>query len=150
MACCSSLEQNEQVRVTECTGGRYIENGPGCVCINPCSDVERRNAIVLAAGQRATILNDEDGQKRCVYGPQVEFLGARDECIESGNNPTLSPLEFIVVTDTTNGTKKNVVGPTLYQVGPYEEISEPRPVYNLSRNEYVRIKDQDGKKRVER
>ena len=150
MSCFACLEQNEQVLVTECTGGRYIENGPGCICINPCSDVERRNAVILSAGQRAVIFNDEDGNKRCVYGPHVEFLGARDQCQSTAALPTLSPLEYVVVTDTTNGKKKNVVGPCMYEIGAYEDVSAAKQVYNLSRNEYVRIKDQDGKKRVER
>eukprot|EP01061_Rhynchopus_euleeides_P009975 TRINITY_DN192_c0_g1_i2.p1 TRINITY_DN192_c0_g1~~TRINITY_DN192_c0_g1_i2.p1 ORF type:complete len:523 (+),score=270.99 TRINITY_DN192_c0_g1_i2:70-1638(+) len=150
MGCCQSLEINEQLRVTTCNGERYIENGPGFKFINLCSSTETRSALVLQAGERALVMDEEDGKKRPVYGPTVEFMSETETCEGVTRLPELTMKEYINVRDLTTGHMKTVVGPTLYQIGPYEEVSEKRPVFNLSQNEYLRIKDQEGKLRIER
>jgi len=153
MACCcfALLEENEQLVVTSFAGTRSVDNGPGCVFLNPCSSTEKRSAVVLEAGQYSVILNDKHASKRAVVGPSVEWMEEREELVVHRHPcPQLTQKEYIVVTDTTTGNMKNIVGPTLYQPGPYDEISQKRPVYNLSKNEYLRIKDEEGRMRVER
>eukprot|EP00754_Rhynchopus_humris_P035127 Rhum_TRINITY_DN16699_c0_g1::Rhum_TRINITY_DN16699_c0_g1_i1::g.164086::m.164086 len=148
--CCACLDINQQLLITSVSGEREMENGPGCVWLNPCSSAQVRSALVQTMGEYSVVSNDQDAVKRCVYGPVVEFMEIGETCLHSGKLPSLSPLEYVVVTDTTSGTRMNVVGPTLYRVGPYEEVSEKMAVYNLSKNQYMRIKDQEGKMRVER
>jgi len=153
MSCCcfALLEENEQLLVTSFAGERTVENGPGCVCVNPCSSSEKRNALILEAGQYCVILNDKHASKRAIVGPCVEWMEAREEVVQNVTLcPQLSQQEYIMVTDITAGTSRNEVGPKLYQPGAYEQMSSKKQVITLSKNEYIRIKDETGKLRVER
>eukprot|EP01059_Diplonema_ambulator_P013495 TRINITY_DN24001_c0_g1_i1.p1 TRINITY_DN24001_c0_g1~~TRINITY_DN24001_c0_g1_i1.p1 ORF type:complete len:516 (+),score=207.24 TRINITY_DN24001_c0_g1_i1:61-1608(+) len=147
--CFSCLEENEQLLITSCSGERSVENGPGIVCYGPCSSTEQRGALVLGTGEYAVIMNDEFGSKRSVYGPTVEWMTEREVKVDGGECPKLTGQQYITVTDGETGNVRNVTGPTLFKPGPYEEISEFKRVYNLSKNEYLRIKDQEGQVRIE-
>ena len=150
MGCCQSLEINEQLLITDMSGNRSIENGPGFKMVGLCSSAETRHALVLNAGDRAVVMDQTSGKKRAVYGPDVQFMSETETNEGVTRCPELSMKEYVQVRDMSTGMMKTVVGPTLYQTGPYEEVSEKRQVYNLSQNEYLRIKDQEGRLRVER
>eukprot|EP00659_Diplonema_papillatum_P005506 gene5506-8381_t len=143
------LEENQQLVVTTMSGVRSIENGPGCVCVPCCASTDKRGAIILETGGYAVVLNDQDGTKRSLFGPAVEWMTERETCVLNAKCPKLTQQEYLIVTDG-EGHVRNVIGPALFKPGPYEEMTESKPVYNLSKNEYIRIKDQDGKLRVER
>ena len=89
--------------------------------------------------------------RRVVHGPAVEWLGPRETVIGGVNKcPTLTREEYVVVHDTMTGAMQNVVGPTLYKPGVFEEVSQKKVALNLAKNEYVKIKDESGQVRVER
>jgi len=64
--------------------------------------------------------------------------------------PTLTREEYIVVHNTIEGSKRNELGPCLFKPGPFDECSQKKIALNLAKNEYVKIKDEHGKLRVER
>eukprot|EP00755_Sulcionema_specki_P006251 Sspe_Gene.34953::Locus_16966_Transcript_1_1_Confidence_1.000_Length_802::g.34953::m.34953 len=145
--CCYTLDENEQALIKSCDGFRSIENGPGCFFLNICSDLEKRPAIVLAQGEYCIVMNDESGEKRSVYGPGVDWMTEREYIVlPKSYCPHLSKDQFLVVRDEATGQVRNEVGPLLFRPGPYDRFDdEPEKVYNLSKNEYLRVKDQDGK-----
>jgi len=55
-----------------------------------------------------------------------------------------------VVHNTIEGQKRNELGPCLFKPGPFDECSQKKTALNLAKNEYVKIKDEHGKLRVER
>ena len=144
---CACLEENSQLVVTTCGGTRYIEDGPGCVCIPCLASSEKRSAVILSHGEYANIFNDETGIKRTIHGPTVEWMAAREELKFQASAPTLTQEQYLCVTDPDGGIA-NVVGPTLYKPGPYDSLSSIKNAYNLAKNEYIRIKDETGKLRV--
>merc|ERR1711998_697802 len=113
---------------------------------------ERRGAVILQQGQYAVALNDVDATRRAVYGPIVDWLEPRERLLPPGitSCPTLTREEYIVVHDTLSGQKRLEVGPCLFQPGPFDDMSAKKTALNLARNEYVKIKDEHGKLRVER
>eukprot|EP01064_Diplonema_japonicum_P003105 TRINITY_DN1204_c0_g2_i2.p1 TRINITY_DN1204_c0_g2~~TRINITY_DN1204_c0_g2_i2.p1 ORF type:complete len:515 (+),score=220.09 TRINITY_DN1204_c0_g2_i2:62-1606(+) len=147
--CFSCLEENEQLLITSCNGERSVENGPGVMCYGPCSSTESRGALVLGTGEYSIVMNDEFGSKKSFYGPSVVWMNEREAVVHSGTCPNLTAQQYITITDGENGTVKNIVGPSLFKPGPYDEISPYKKVYNLAKNEYLRIKDQEGKLRIE-
>merc|ERR1712227_1039982 len=64
--------------------------------------------------------------------------------------PSLTREEYLIVHDTLSGTKRLEVGPKLFQPGPFDQCSEKKMALNLAKNEYVKIKDEHGKLRIER
>ncbi|KAJ9439532.1 hypothetical protein DIPPA_16912 [Diplonema papillatum] len=150
MSCCTCLDENEQLLVTSFGGIRSVVDGPGCEFVNPCSSTEKRSAVVLNMGQYAVIVNDENGEKRCEYGPSVVWLGPREGVDKMSDCPSIQKTEYLRIRDGTNGDVRNVVGPALFKPGPYDEFDEPKKAYNLAMNQYIRIKDQDGKIRIVR
>jgi len=150
--CCVSLQENQQGLFTSFQGVRSVTAGPGFTPYCCCSSVEVRDAVQLQSGQYAVVLNDEDSNRRAVYGPCVEWLAPREELIAPGIGqcPILTQEEYIVVHDTLTGAKKNQVGPAMFQPGPFDEVSGKHTALNLAKNEYVKIKDEHGRLRVER
>merc|ERR1711959_324188 len=150
--CCVSLQENQQGLFTSFQGVRSVKAGPGFIPYCCCSSVEVRDAVQLQSGQYAVVLNDEDSNRRAVYGPCVEWLAPREELIAPGINqcPILTQEEYIVVHDTLTGAKQNQVGPKMFQPGPFDEVTGKQTALNLAKNEYVKIKDEHGRLRVER
>jgi len=150
--CCLGLQENEQGLFTSLMGVRSVANGPGCVPYSCCSSTEKRPALQLQNGTYAHVLNDETSERRPVYGPCVEWLGPREETLAPGiqSCPSLTPEEYLVVHDQLTGQKRLEVGPCLFQPGPFDDMSAKKTALNLARNEYVKIKDEHGKLRVER
>merc|ERR1712193_378023 len=150
--CCVSLQENQQGLFTSFQGVRSVKAGPGFIPYFCCSSVEVRDAVQLQSGQYAVVLNDEDSNRRAVYGPCVEWLAPREELIAPGINqcPILTQEEYIVVHDTLTGAKQNQVGPKMFQPGPFDEVTGKQTALNLAKNEYVKIKDEHGRLRVER
>merc|ERR1711959_185605 len=79
--CCTVLAENEQAVFTDCQGSRSVAAGPGFSFYACCTSLDTRPATILEKGQYAIILNDEDASRRAVYGPCVEWLGAREEVL---------------------------------------------------------------------
>merc|ERR1711977_142319 len=153
MACCVTLAENEQALFVSCAGGRSVSDGPGIFCYSCLTSLElKRSATVLQEGQYCVILNDEDASRRAVYGPMVDWLAPREALLPPGvmNCPTLTREEYIVVHNTIEGSKRNEMGPALFKPGPFDECSQKKTALNLAKNEYVKIKDEHGKLRVER
>merc|ERR1711998_433072 len=152
MLCCVFLEENEQALFTSFTGVRAVAPGPGCITYSFCTSVEKRRALEIEAGRYAFVRNDESSERRAVYGPCVEWIGPRDELIQPGirDCPSLTREEYLIVEDTLCGDKRLEVGPCLFQPGPFDDMSAKKTALNLARNEYVKIKDEHGKLRVER
>merc|ERR1711998_36201 len=152
MLCCVFLEENEQALFTSFTGVRAVAPGPGCITYGCFSSVEKRRALEIEAGRYAFVRNDESSERRAVYGPCVEWIGPRDELIQPGirDCPSLTREEYLIVEDTLCGDKRLEVGPKLVQPGPFDNLSTKRTALNLARNEFVKIKDEHGKLRVER
>merc|ERR1711998_386782 len=152
MLCCVFLEENEQALFTSFTGVRAVAPGPGCITYSFCTSVEKRRALEIEAGRYAFVRNDESSERRAVYGPCVEWIGPRDELIQPGirDCPSLTREEYLIVEDTLCGDKRLEVGPKLVQPGPFDNLSTKRTALNLARNEFVKIKDEHGKLRVER
>merc|ERR1711998_548822 len=152
MLCCVFLEENEQALFTSFTGVRAVAPGPGCITYSFCTSVEKRRALEIEAGRYAFVRNDESSERRAVYGPCVEWIGPRDELIQPGirDCPSLTREEYLIVEDTLCGDKRLEVGPKLFQPGPFDNLSTKRTALNLARNEFVKIKDEHGKLRVER
>merc|ERR1711939_732704 len=153
MACCVTLAENEQALFVSCAGGRSVSDGPGIFCYSCLTSLElKRSATVLQEGQYCIILNDEDASRRAVYGPMVDWLAPREALLPPGvmNCPTLTREEYIVVHNTIEGSKRNELGPALFKPGPFDECSQKKTALNLAKNEYVKIKDEHGKLRVER
>merc|ERR1712139_255839 len=150
--CCVSLQENQQGLFTSFQGVRSVKVGPGFIPYCCCSSVEVRDAVQLQSGQYAVVLNEEDSNRRAVYGPCVEWLAPREELIAPGINqcPILTQEEYIVVHDTLTGAKQNQVGPKMFQPGPFDEVTGKQTALNLAKNEYVKIKDEHGRLRVER
>merc|ERR1711998_711216 len=137
----------------DCAGTRSTSDGPGFVFYSCCTSLEeRRSATVLQKGQYAVVLNDADASRRAAYGPSVDWLGPRERLAPPGvqSCPTLTREEYVVVHNTIEGSKRNELGPALFAPGPYDECSHKRTALNLAKNEYVKIKDEHGKLRVER
>merc|ERR1711998_207488 len=153
MACCVVLEENEQAVFLSCTGERTISNGPGMTWYSCLTSLdERRGAVILQQGQYAVALNDVDATRRAVYGPIVDWLEPRERLLPPGitSCPTLTREEYIVVHNTIEGSKRNELGPCLFKPGPFDDCSQKKTALNLAKNEYVKIKDEHGKLRVER
>jgi len=93
-----------------------------------------------------------DATRRAVYGPTVDWLEPRERLLQPGvvSCPTLTREEYIVVHNTIEGSKRNELGPCLFKPGPFDECSQKKTALNLAKNEYVKIKDEHGKLRVER
>jgi len=106
----------------------------------------------VESGRYAFILNDENSERRAVYGPCVEWLGPREQLISPGiqDCPSLTREEYVVVHDTLSGAKRLEIGPKLLQPGPFDEVAGKTRALNLAKNEYVKIKDEHGKLRIER
>merc|ERR1711998_595851 len=137
----------------DCAGTRSTSDGPGFVFYSCCTSLEeRRSATVLQKGQYAIVLNDADASRRCAYGPTVDWLGPRERLAPPGvqSCPTLTREEYVVVHNTIEGSKRNELGPALFSPGPFDECSHKKTALNLAKNEYVKIKDEHGKLRVER
>merc|ERR1712188_57219 len=153
MACCVTLAENEQALFVSCAGGRSVSDGPGIFCYSCLTSLElKRSATVLQEGQYCVILNDEDASRRAVYGPMVDWLAPREALLPPGvmNCPTLTREEYIGEHNTIEGSKRNEMGPALFKPGPFDECSQKKTALNLAKNEYVKIKDEHGKLRVER
>merc|ERR1711939_949277 len=153
MACCVTLAENEQALFVSCAGGRSVSDGPGIFCYSCLTSLElKRSATVLQEGQYCIILNDEDASRRAVYGPMVDWLAPREALLPPGvmNCPTLTREEYIVVHNTIEGSKRNELGPALFKPGPFDEVTGKQTALNLAKNEYVKIKDEHGRLRVER
>merc|ERR1711939_636245 len=152
MACCGTLAENEQALFTDFFGNTSVESGPGCVFYSCCTKMESRPATVLEKGQYSIILNEEDASRRAVYGPCVEWLGPREHKIGEPVRqcPTLTREEYMGVSNEAEGSKENVIGPCLYAPGVWESCGPKKTALNLAKNEYVKIKDEHGKLRVER
>jgi len=149
---CVFLEENEQALFTSFTGVRSVAPGPACLPYSCCSSVEKRRALELEAGRYTFLRNDESSDRRAIYGPCVEWMGPRDELLAPGirDCPSLTREEYLIVHDTLSGTKRLEVGPMLFQPGPFDQCTEKKMALNLAKNEYVNIKDEHGKLRVER
>merc|ERR1711998_565990 len=151
--CCLTLEENQQALFQSFGGERSTSDGPGFVFYSCLTTLEeRRDATILQKGQYCIVLNDADASRRCAYGPTVDWLGPREKLLPPGISPcpTLTREEYIVVHNTIEGSKRNELGPALFTPGPYDECSHKRTALNLAKNEYVKIKDEHGKLRVER
>merc|ERR1712159_105643 len=151
--CCVTLAENEQALFVSCGGQRSVSDGPGIFLYSCLTSLElKRGATVLQEGQYCIVLNDEDASRRAVYGPTVDWLAPREAQLPPGvmNCPTLTREEYIVVHNTIEGSKRNELGPALFKPGPFDECSQKKTALNLAKNEYVKIKDEHGKLRVER
>merc|ERR1711939_302207 len=150
--CIDSLEENQQALITSLDGRRSTVEGPGFHTYCCCSEVSLRPATILQESDYCTVLNDEDGSRRAVYGPTVDWLGPRESLIAPGIShcPSLTREEYIVVHNVIEGSKRNQVGPCLFRPGPFDQVSPVKQALNLSVNEYVKIKDENGQIRVER
>merc|ERR1712159_845498 len=151
--CCVTLAENEQALFVSCGGQRSVSDGPGIFLYSCLTSLElKRGATVLQEGQYCIVLNDEDASRRAVYGPTVDWLAPREAQLPPGvmNCPTLTREEYIVVHNTIEGSKRIELGPALFKPGPFDECSMKKTALNLAKNEYVKIKDEHGKLRVER
>merc|ERR1712054_180227 len=151
--CCVGLEENQQALFTSITGVRSVTAGPGCIPYNCfCTSFEKRPALQVESGRYAFILNDENSERRAVHGPCVEWLGPREQLITPGiqDCPSLTREEYVVVHDTLSGAKRLEIGPKLLQPGPFDEVAGKTRALNLAKHEYVKIKDEHGKLRIER
>merc|ERR1712188_278502 len=143
--CCVSLQENQQGLFTSFQGVRSVKAGPGFIPYFCCSSVEVRDAVQLQSGQYAVVLNDEDSNRRAVYGPCVEWLAPREELIAPGINqcPILTQEEYIVVHDTLTGAKQNQVGPKMFQPGPFDEVTGKQTALNLDEHHAVTLRNAD-------
>merc|ERR1711998_255782 len=151
--CCLTLEENQQALFQSFGGERSTSDGPGFVFYSCLTTLEeRRDATILQKGQYCIVLNDADASRRAVYGPVVDWLAPREKLLAPGiqSCPTLTREEYIVVHNTIEGSKENVIGPCLYAPGVWETCGPRKTALNLAKNEYVKIKDEHGKLRVER
>lgn len=149
--CFGSLNENRQAVYTDPFGVTSTADGPGLHTWSCCTSVEERDALVLEEFDYVRIMNNADGQRRVVHGPGVEWLGPREQVLQGIEKcPVLTREEYIVVHDTMTGAMRNVVGPTLFKPGVFDEVSAKKVALNLAMNEYVKIKDETGKVRVER
>merc|ERR1712022_107234 len=151
--CRLTLEENQQALFQSFGGERSTSDGPGFVFYSCLTTLEeRRDATILQKGQYCIVLNDADASRRAVYGPVVDWLAPREKLLAPGiqSCPTLTREEYIVVHNTIEGTKRNELGPALFKPGAFDVCSAKQTALNLAKNEYVKIKDEHGKLRVER
>ena len=64
--------------------------------------------------------------------------------------PDLQGDEYLVVRNESEGTKRNVIGPTLYMPDAFDQFDTPQKVITLKRTQYVKISNYKGVVRVER
>ena len=87
--------------------------------------------------------------KKVYPGPGVRIVGL----LKTGRKQqcqVLGPGEYAIIKTTTTGELSRVVGPTLLQLGPYDEVISRENAITLERNEYVRLIDEvTGQIRVE-
>lgn len=61
----------------------------------------------------------------------------------------LDPMEYVIVEDTLSAELRQVIGPTLLFLGPYEKVKAKKQKIVLQRDEYVRlVENRTGEERV--
>jgi len=159
MSCCICLDINEQAVVTSCTGSKSVANGPGCEYIGCCVSVEKRGAIVLGKDEFVLIYDDASGQKRVEDGKpdgKVVWMNEMDRCEGGGPQKAVNLTidQYLVYENTANGERHVVCGEMMFVPGAFDIPSGnhhsgdfascARSSYNLAKNQYLRIKDENG------
>eukprot|EP01065_Artemidia_motanka_P024990 TRINITY_DN298_c0_g2_i1.p1 TRINITY_DN298_c0_g2~~TRINITY_DN298_c0_g2_i1.p1 ORF type:complete len:836 (+),score=293.37 TRINITY_DN298_c0_g2_i1:65-2509(+) len=154
------LRLGEFVKVKNTENGMIrIEKGPAVVELGPHDQMLGegvRQLLVLQRGEYCKVVDEHEGSVNCIYGPTVVDLGAHEEvsCDDAPTGvrkcPDLSGDEYLTVRNDSDGTMRNIVGPVMFSPGPFDVFGAPKKVINLSRTEYVRIRNAQGGIVVER
>jgi len=145
--------------ITTCTGSKSIANGPGCSCAGCCVEIEKRGALVLSKDEYVIIHDEGTGDKRVEDGRpsgKVVWMNEMDRLMAGPKKAlNLTIDQYLVYENTADGTRSVVQGEMMFVPGAFDIPSggagyaqdfttAARPSYNLSKNQYLRIKDQNG------
>jgi len=159
MGCTVCLDVNEQAVITTCTGSKSVANGPGCEFVGCCVDIEKRGALVLAQDEYVVIHDEATGDKRVEDGRpsgKVVWMNEMDRDISGSRKAVnLTIDQYLVYENTADGTRQVVQGEMMFVPGAFDIpsgghpgqndfVAAARPSYNLAKNQYLRVKDQNG------
>lgn len=97
-------------------------------CVPGCHFLQPNEQLVVRGWTDKSVIN----------GPGFKIIGGT-KVASKREAITLTPMEYMHIEDTLNGTLRMVSGPQLFFLGAFETIKGRYPAIALKQNQYVRI-----------
>jgi len=148
------LQKHEYVRLVDTlTGRERISAGPNTIVPKPLEEFPEgiQKAVVLGTKLAVLSFNKTTGLRRLVTEGGVFIPSPYEVILDIRTATLLTEKDFALVKNTMSGLFRHVQGPTLLQVGAYDEVVHVKPKLVLEKDQYIRLMNEGtGRERIER